>query len=164
MTTLRAPLTSRWSVHIMSSVEILQAPRPDVNSTSAEDGAATSWEESYKPLPLIFLVLFGIWAALLALWCVNTWTKRRFQVSEVHAPPEREASRAFPGSHRAPICQFRFLYHYSDDMTWSHHFREHHFVDELVAFCREGVMRQCMTTMLLQHPLVRSSWHGRSAV
>ncbi|GAQ89821.1 hypothetical protein KFL_005660050 [Klebsormidium nitens] len=67
----------------MSSVEILQAPRPDVNSTSAEDGAATSWEESYKPLPVIFLVLFGIWAALLALWCVNTWTKRRYQLSNL---------------------------------------------------------------------------------
>eukprot|EP00243_Klebsormidium_subtile_P002692 TRINITY_DN15469_c0_g2_i1.p1 TRINITY_DN15469_c0_g2~~TRINITY_DN15469_c0_g2_i1.p1 ORF type:complete len:488 (+),score=109.98 TRINITY_DN15469_c0_g2_i1:529-1992(+) len=67
----------------MSSVEILQAPRPDVSSTSAEDGAATSWEESYKPLPVIFLVLFGVWATLLALWCVNTWSKRRYQLSNL---------------------------------------------------------------------------------
>ena len=104
----------------MSSVEILQAPRPDVNSTSAEDGATTSWEESYKPLPVIFLVLFGIWAALLALWCVNTWTKRRYQVSQVHAAGEPDAAWALLTPHCA-VNFFKSPECWAHNASWSHH-------------------------------------------
>jgi hypothetical protein len=84
----------------MSGLDAL-APKADVNSTAAEDGGSTTWEQSYKPLPIIFLLLFGIWAALLICWACNTWTKRRFQVCHhphVHGTNCQLASYSLPYS------------------------------------------------------------------
>lgn len=54
-------------------VAIEQVQKPLVTSPS-------EWEESYRPLPYLFLGLLITWLGLVFVWTVNTWTKRRWQV------------------------------------------------------------------------------------
>lgn len=43
----------------------------------------SEWEESYRPLPFLFFGLLITWMVLVFLWTLNTWSKRRWQVSSV---------------------------------------------------------------------------------
>ncbi|KAH8954797.1 hypothetical protein BDL97_08G100000 [Sphagnum fallax] len=45
--------------------------------------ARESWEESYKPLPNLSLMLSLVWTLLACIWAINTWSKRRFQRSHL---------------------------------------------------------------------------------
>jgi hypothetical protein len=47
----------------------------------------SEWEESYRPLPYVFFALLLTWMALVVVWTLNTWTKRRWQVS-IHPAPQ----------------------------------------------------------------------------
>jgi hypothetical protein len=40
----------------------------------------TEWEESYRPLPYVFMALLLLWTLVLIAWTFNTWSKRRWQV------------------------------------------------------------------------------------
>jgi cbb3-type cytochrome oxidase subunit 3 len=37
------------------------------------------WEESYTPLPYVFMALLLLWTVCVIVWTFNTWTKRRWQ-------------------------------------------------------------------------------------
>ncbi|KAL2652331.1 hypothetical protein R1flu_020459 [Riccia fluitans] len=41
------------------------------------------WEESYRPLPFLFFGLLVVWVILVGVWTVNTWSKRRWQTSNL---------------------------------------------------------------------------------
>lgn len=43
----------------------------------------SEWEESYRPLPYVFFALLLTWMALVVVWTLNTWTKRRWQTSNL---------------------------------------------------------------------------------
>ncbi|BFI25728.1 hypothetical protein MPTK2_1g23790 [Marchantia polymorpha subsp. ruderalis] len=41
------------------------------------------WEESYRPLPFLFFGLLVVWIILVGVWTINTWSKRRWQTSNL---------------------------------------------------------------------------------
>lgn len=55
----------------------------------------SEWEESYRPLPYLFFGLLVTWMMLVFLWTLNTWSKRRWQVTHyyysqsIETPPSR---------------------------------------------------------------------------
>ncbi|KAG0581040.1 hypothetical protein KC19_4G219800 [Ceratodon purpureus] len=43
----------------------------------------SEWEESYRPLPYLFFGLLITWTVLVFMWTLNTWSKRRWQTSNL---------------------------------------------------------------------------------
>ncbi|KAJ7525471.1 hypothetical protein O6H91_17G052800 [Diphasiastrum complanatum] len=58
----------------------------EVAANHAHPGVLTvtnEWEQSYKPLPFLFFGLLILWITLLSIWTFNTWSKRRWQTSNL---------------------------------------------------------------------------------
>jgi ribose/xylose/arabinose/galactoside ABC-type transport system permease subunit len=43
----------------------------------------SDWQEPYKPLPFLYLGLLIVWTVLVAIWTLNTWSKRQWQTSNL---------------------------------------------------------------------------------
>ncbi|KAI4329222.1 hypothetical protein L6164_021509 [Bauhinia variegata] len=48
--------------------------------------AAIGWEESYRPLPMLYLVFLSIWFVSACSWTINTHRNRRFQWTLTSVP------------------------------------------------------------------------------
>ncbi|MCO5556755.1 hypothetical protein L7F22_010307 [Adiantum nelumboides] len=58
----------------------------DVAAEQGHKSVATSsseWQESYKPLPFLHFGLLIVWMVLVAIWTLNTWSKRHWQTSNL---------------------------------------------------------------------------------
>ena len=44
---------------------------------------ANDWQEPYKPLPFLYFGLLIVWTVLVAIWTLNTWSKRQWQTSNL---------------------------------------------------------------------------------
>lgn len=45
--------------------------------------SSNDWQESYKPLPFLYFGLLMAWTVLVAIWALNTWSKRQWQTSNL---------------------------------------------------------------------------------
>lgn len=50
---------------------------------SSPHSIASEWEHTYHPLPDLFSGLAIVWMLLVFVWTLNTWTKRRWQTSNL---------------------------------------------------------------------------------
>ncbi|KAH7295927.1 hypothetical protein KP509_27G070800 [Ceratopteris richardii] len=50
---------------------------------SVSTGSDSPWQESYRPLPFLYLGLLIVWTVLVTVWTLNTWSKRHWQTSNL---------------------------------------------------------------------------------
>ena len=48
-------------------------------------GYGVGLDESYRPLPSVYLAFLSIWFVSTCSWAVNTWKNRHFQVISLHS-------------------------------------------------------------------------------